>query len=143
MFVVVMAGGVMLGFCSGMPLVDRFFCFTLSARVEYGSWLFGINGLSGNYSLVLPGKWVLAFCMLVGRLELYTPFYSFSHPLSGVNDVLLFAGKNQVINFAFHFIMANNKDIDARDTEGRIHVILTLRRLISHIPLRNIEKSEG
>ena len=74
--VVVMAGGVMLTLF-GMPLVDSFFC-ALSAVSNTGLGT-EITGLSGNYSLVPAGaKWVLAFCMLVGRLELYTILLLFS-----------------------------------------------------------------
>ena len=59
----------------------QFFC-ALSAVSNTGLGT-EINGLSGNYSLVPAGaKWVLAFCMLVGRLELYTILLLFSPSFS-------------------------------------------------------------
>lgn len=74
--IVVIAGGVLL-ILLDMPLVSSFFC-ALSAVSNTGLGT-EITGISGNYSLVPEGaKWVLSFCMLVGRLELYTILLLFS-----------------------------------------------------------------
>lgn len=68
--IVIVAGGVGLVLL-GIPLKDSFFC-ALSAVSNTGLGT-DITGLQGNYSLMPDlGKWLLAFLMLVGRLELFT-----------------------------------------------------------------------
>ena len=43
-----------------------------------GPGLSGI-GATENYAWIpLPGKWILTFCMLLGRLEIYTVFIALS-----------------------------------------------------------------
>lgn len=61
----------------GLPLHDSLFC-ALSAISNTG---FGTSntGFSGNYALVpAAGKWLLAFVMLIGRLELYSVLIIFT-----------------------------------------------------------------
>ena len=67
---VMVAGGVVLT-ALGMPLIDSFFSsFSCISNVGLGA---GITGYGGSYELVPDvGKWVLAFLMLIGRLELFT-----------------------------------------------------------------------
>ena len=68
--IVIVIGGTILVLL-GMPLKDSFF-IALSAVANTGLGT-DITGISGNYSLVPDaGKWIIAFIMLVGRLELYT-----------------------------------------------------------------------
>ncbi len=68
--IVIVLGGTFLVML-GMPLKDSFFV-ALSAVANTGLGT-DITGMSGNYSLVPDvGKWIIAFIMLVGRLELYT-----------------------------------------------------------------------
>ncbi len=68
--IVILLGGTFLVLI-GLPLKDSFFV-ALSAVANTGLGT-DITGLSGNYALVPDvGKWVIAFIMLVGRLELYT-----------------------------------------------------------------------
>lgn len=67
---VIMAGGSILVML-GIPLRDSFFC-ALSAISNTGLGT-DMTGIGGNYAYVPDAaKWVLAFIMLVGRLELYT-----------------------------------------------------------------------
>ncbi len=75
--IVIMIGGTLLTML-GLPLVDSFFC-ALSAISNTGLGT-DITGLSGNFALVPDGaKWILAFIMLIGRLELYTILLLFTH----------------------------------------------------------------
>ncbi len=74
--IVIVVGGTALVLL-GMPLKDSFFV-ALSAIANTGLGT-DITGLSGNYSLVPDvGKWIIAFIMLVGRLELYTVLLLFT-----------------------------------------------------------------
>ncbi|MCM1290985.1 MAG: TrkH family potassium uptake protein [Prevotella sp.] len=67
---VILMGGVILVLL-GMPLRDSLFC-SLSAISNTGLGT-DTTGVAGNFALVPDtAKWVLAFIMLVGRLELYT-----------------------------------------------------------------------
>lgn len=68
--IVIMAGGTIL-VLDGMPLKDSFFvCLSAISNTGLGT---DITGIEGNYAHVPTlAKWVLAFLMLVGRLELYT-----------------------------------------------------------------------
>lgn len=68
--IVIMAGGTIL-VLDGMPLKDSFFvCLSAISNTGLGT---DITGIEGNYANVPTlAKWVLAFLMLVGRLELYT-----------------------------------------------------------------------
>ena len=52
---------------------------TVTATIcNIGPGLSGV-GASENYAWIpLPGKWVLTFCMLLGRLEIYTVFIALS-----------------------------------------------------------------
>ncbi len=68
--VVIIVGGMVLCLL-GMPLRDGFFC-ALSAISNTGLGT-DTTGISGNFALVPDvAKWILAFIMLVGRLELFT-----------------------------------------------------------------------
>lgn len=68
--IVIVVGAVAL-ILLGLPLSDSFFC-ALSAISNTGLGT-DITGIGGNYALVPPAaKWILAFVMLIGRLELYT-----------------------------------------------------------------------
>ena len=68
--IVIIVGGMVLCLL-GMPLRDGFFC-ALSAVSNTGLGT-ATTGISGNFSLVPDvAKWILAFIMLVGRLELFT-----------------------------------------------------------------------
>ena len=74
--IVIVAGGSFLVIL-GMPLKDSFFV-ALSAVANTGLGT-EITGISGNFSLVPDvGKWVIAFIMLVGRLEIYTVLLLFT-----------------------------------------------------------------
>lgn len=68
--IVIMIGGSLL-VVIGMPLKDSFFiCLSAISNTGLGT---DITGIQGNYNLVPDvAKWLLAFIMLVGRLELYT-----------------------------------------------------------------------
>lgn len=68
--IVIIAGGMALCLM-GIPLRDSFFC-ALSAISNTGLGT-DVTGIAGNYALVPDmAKWLLAFIMLVGRLELFT-----------------------------------------------------------------------
>ncbi|MDE5791126.1 MAG: TrkH family potassium uptake protein [Muribaculaceae bacterium] len=68
--VVIIVGGMILCLI-GLPLRDGFFC-ALSAVSNTGLGT-DTTGISGNFSLIPDvAKWLLAFIMLVGRLELFT-----------------------------------------------------------------------
>ncbi|MDE5875950.1 MAG: TrkH family potassium uptake protein [Muribaculaceae bacterium] len=68
--IVIMLGGLAL-VLFGLPLKDSFFC-ALSAISNTGLGT-DITGVAGNYAYVPDAvKWILAFIMLVGRLELFT-----------------------------------------------------------------------
>lgn len=73
---IIMAGGIVLT-SLGMPLVDSFFsAFSCISNTGLGA---GITGYGGNYDIVPDvGKWVLAFIMLVGRLEVFTVLILFT-----------------------------------------------------------------
>ncbi len=61
----------------GLPLADSFFC-SLSAVSNTGLGT-DITGINGNYAMMpIAGKWIMAFAMLVGRLELYTVLLIFT-----------------------------------------------------------------
>jgi trk system potassium uptake protein TrkH len=68
--IVVIAGGSLLVII-GLPLKDSFFiCLSAISNTGLGT---DITGISGNFALVPDiAKWLLAFIMLVGRLELFT-----------------------------------------------------------------------
>lgn len=68
--IVIIAGGSIL-VLDGMPLKDSFFvCLSAISNTGLGT---DITGIGGNYANVPAfSKWILAFLMLVGRLELYT-----------------------------------------------------------------------
>lgn len=77
LYVLIIAiGGTVLTAC-GLPLVDSFFCsFSCLSNIGLGA---GITGYGGGYDLVPDlGKWILAFLMLVGRLELFTVLLLFT-----------------------------------------------------------------
>ena len=67
---VIVVGGALLTII-GLPLKDSFFC-SLSAVSNTGLGT-DITGINGNFAY-LPdiAKWLVAFLMLVGRLELFT-----------------------------------------------------------------------
>lgn len=68
--IVIIAGGSIL-VLTGIPLKDSFFC-SLSAISNTGLGT-DITGIAGNYAAIPDlAKWILAFIMLIGRLELYT-----------------------------------------------------------------------
>ena len=68
--IVIIVGAVTL-IILGLPLSDSFFC-ALSAISNTGLGT-DITGIGGNFALLPPAaKWILAFIMLIGRLELYT-----------------------------------------------------------------------
>lgn len=68
--IVIIVGAVAL-IILGRPLSDSFFC-ALSAISNTGLGT-DITGIGGNFALLPPAaKWILAFIMLIGRLELYT-----------------------------------------------------------------------
>lgn len=67
---VIIVGGMILCLI-GLPLRDGFFC-ALSAISNTGLGT-ATTGISGNFTLIPDiAKWILAFIMLVGRLELFT-----------------------------------------------------------------------
>ena len=61
----------------GMPLVDSFFStFPCISNTALAS---GVTGYGGSFALVPDsGKWLLAFIMLTGRLELFTVLVIFT-----------------------------------------------------------------
>ena len=68
--VVIILGGILLVII-GLPLKDSFF-ISLSAVSNTGLGT-DITGINGNFALVPDiAKWLVAFLMLVGRLELFT-----------------------------------------------------------------------
>ena len=71
-----MTGGTLLVML-GLPLRDSFFiCLSAISNTGLGT---DITGVAGNYALVpAVAKWLLAFIMLVGRLELYTVLLLFT-----------------------------------------------------------------
>lgn len=73
---VIMTGGTLLVLL-GLPLRDSFFiCLSAISNTGLGT---DITGVAGNYALVPAlAKWLLAFIMLVGRLELYTVLLLFT-----------------------------------------------------------------
>lgn len=72
----IMLGGIVLT-AMGLPLVDSFFsAFSCISNTGLGA---GVTGYGGSYELVPDmGKWVLAFLMLIGRLELFTVLILFT-----------------------------------------------------------------
>ncbi|MCF0213282.1 MAG: TrkH family potassium uptake protein [Muribaculaceae bacterium] len=67
---VIVSGGIILT-AMGVPVMDAFFsAFSCIGNTGLGA---GITGYGGGYDL-LPdaAKWVLAFIMLIGRLEIFT-----------------------------------------------------------------------
>ena len=76
-YVMVVAGGGVGLVLMGLPLKDSFFC-ALSAVSNTGLGT-DITGIQGNYAYVPDAaKWLLAFIMLVGRLELFTVLVIFT-----------------------------------------------------------------
>lgn len=73
---VIMVGGTVLT-ALNIPLVDSFFSvFSCVSNTGLGA---GITGTEGSYGLIPNlGKWVLAFLMLTGRLELFTVLILFT-----------------------------------------------------------------
>ena len=73
---VIVAGGMALCLM-GLSLKDGFFC-ALSAISNTGLST-ASTGFSGNYAMMPDmAKWLLAFIMLVGRLELFTVLLVFT-----------------------------------------------------------------
>ncbi len=74
--IIIMIGGIILT-AFGIPLVDAFFsAFSCISNVGLGA---GVTGYGGSYDIIPDvGKWVLAFLMLVGRLELFTVLILFT-----------------------------------------------------------------
>lgn len=72
----IMLGGIILT-AMGLPLVDSFFsAFSCISNTGLGA---GVTGYGGSYELIPDmGKWVLAFLMLIGRLELFTVLILFT-----------------------------------------------------------------
>lgn len=74
--IIIVVGGGALSLM-GLPLRDSIFC-ALSAISNTGLGT-DITGIAGNYALVPDmAKWLLAFIMLVGRLELFTVLVIFT-----------------------------------------------------------------
>ncbi len=75
MFIIIVGGIVLTAM--GMPLVDSFFStFTCISNTGLAS---GVTGYGGSFALVPDaGKWLLAFIMLTGRLELFTVLVIFT-----------------------------------------------------------------
>ncbi len=75
MFIIIV-GGIMLT-AMGMPLIDSFFStFTCISNTGLTS---GVTGYGGSFAIVPDaGKWLLAFIMLTGRLELFTVLVIFT-----------------------------------------------------------------
>lgn len=68
--IVIIVGGTALSLM-GLPLSDSFFC-SLQAISNTGLGT-ATTGISGDYSLVPDlAKWLMAFIMLIGRLEVFT-----------------------------------------------------------------------
>lgn len=67
---VIAVGGIVLT-ALGLPLVDSFFsAFSCISNTGLGA---GVTGYGGSYEIVPDlGKWILAFIMLIGRLEVFT-----------------------------------------------------------------------
>ncbi len=75
MFIIIV-GGIILT-AMGLPLVDSFFStFTCISNTGLGA---GVTGYGGTFAIVPDaGKWLLAFIMLTGRLELFTVLVIFT-----------------------------------------------------------------
>ena len=77
LYVIIIAlGGIAL--CAlGMPLIDSFFsAFTCISNTGLSA---GVTGYGGTFAIVPDaGKWILAFIMLTGRLELFTVLLLFT-----------------------------------------------------------------
>lgn len=73
---IIMAGGVILT-AMEVPLVDAFFsAFSCISNTGLGA---GVTGYGESYAIVPDaGKWVLAFIMMTGRLELFTVLILFT-----------------------------------------------------------------
>lgn len=73
---IIMVGGILLT-ALGMPLVDSFFsAFSCISNTGLGA---GVTGYGESYAIVPDaGKWLLAFIMLTGRLELFTVLILFT-----------------------------------------------------------------
>lgn len=73
---IIMVGGILLT-ALGMPLVDSFFsAFSCVSNTGLGA---GVTGYGESYAIVPDmGKWLLAFIMLTGRLELFTVLILFT-----------------------------------------------------------------
>ncbi|MDE6859556.1 MAG: TrkH family potassium uptake protein [Duncaniella sp.] len=74
--IIIMVGGILLT-ALGMPLVDSFFsAFSCVSNTGLGA---GVTGYGESYAIVPDmGKWLLAFIMLTGRLELFTVLILFT-----------------------------------------------------------------
>lgn len=72
----VVAGGLSLSLL-GVPVIDSFFSsFSCISNTGFGA---GILGYGYNFELMpAAAKWILAFLMLVGRLEIYTVLVIFT-----------------------------------------------------------------
>ncbi len=74
--IIIMIGGILLT-ALGLPLVDSFFsAFSCISNTGLGA---GVTGYGGSYAIVPDvGKWLLAFIMMIGRLELFTVLILFT-----------------------------------------------------------------
>lgn len=74
--IIIMIGGIILT-ALGMPLVDSFFsAFSCISNTGLGA---GVTGYGESYAIVPDaGKWLLAFIMMTGRLELFTVLILFT-----------------------------------------------------------------
>lgn len=81
--IVIVAGGIALSLM-GVELSEGFFCALMA--ISNSGLESGATDIVINYS-TLPelGKWILAFIMLVGRLEIFTVLLVFTPP-SGKNN---------------------------------------------------------
>jgi len=75
MLCIVIGGSILTAM--GLPLVDAYFsAFSCIGNIGHGA---GVTGYGSGYSIIPDaGKWILAFIMLIGRLEIFTVLILFS-----------------------------------------------------------------
>ena len=76
-FVLVIVVGALLLALMGLPIFDSLFA-SMSAISNIGMG-YGVTGVDGSFANIpTPGKWLLVFEMLVGRLEVFTVLVVFT-----------------------------------------------------------------
>ena len=73
LYLAIFVASTMIMASQGLDMISAF--ASVSACIFNVGPGLGLVGPTKNYLLVpIPGKWILIFCMLIGRLEIYTVF---------------------------------------------------------------------